>query len=213
MLLTRLLNACHHFPGFVYAGARLRAAIHTIEVDVRPRHGSKARCSGCHQPASGYDQMPQRGFEFIPIWGFAVVLLYGMRRVDCRRCGVKVEEVPWGTGKHQLTKAYMLYLAHWARKLSWKETAQSFHTSWEKVHQAVAYVVAWGLLHRQLGSIRAIGVDEVAYGKGHKYLTLVYQIEAGCTRLLWVGEERTKAAFQKFRHPDLGLSSFYLEGA
>lgn len=198
MLLTRLLNACHHFPGFVYAGAQLRAAVHTIEVDVRPRHGAKARCSGCHQPASGYDQMPQRRFEFIPIWGFAVVLLYCMRRVDCRRCGVKVEEIPWGTGKHQLTTAYMLYLAHWARKLSWKETAQSFHTSWEKVHQAVAYVVEWGLQHRQLGALRAIGVDEIAYGKGHKYLTLVYQIEADCTRLLWVGEERTKAAFQKF---------------
>ena len=198
MLLTRLLNACHHFPGFVYAGARLCEAIKTIEVDVRPRRGSKARCSACHEPASGYDQMPQRGFEFIPIWGFAVVLLYCMRRVDCRRCGVKVEEVPWGSGKHQLTKAYMLYLAHWARKLSWKETAQSFHTSWEKVHQAVSYVVQWGLAHRQLGPIRAIGVDEIAYGKGHDYLTLVYQIEAGCTRLLWVGEKRTKAAFQKF---------------
>ena len=197
MLLTRLLNACHHFPGFVYTGARL-CAPHMIEVDVRPRQGSKARCSGCHKPASGYDQLPPRRFEFIPVWGFAVVLLYCMRRVECRRCGVKVEEVPWGTGKHQLTKAYMVFLAQWARKLSWKETAQSFHTSWEKVHQAVAYVVEWGLLHRQLGPIRAIGVDEIAYGKGHQYLTLVYQIEAGCTRLLWVGEERTKAAFQKF---------------
>jgi transposase len=198
MLLTRLLNACHHFPGFVYTGARLCADANRIEIDVRPRQGSKARCSGCHQTASGYDQMPQRGFEFIPIWGFAVILLYGMRRVDCRRCGVKVEEVPWGTGKHQLTKAYMVYLAQWARKLSRKETAQSFHTSWEKVHQAVAYVVEWGLLHRQLGPIRAIGVDEIAYGKGHQYLTLVYQIEANCTRLLWVGEKRTKEAFQKF---------------
>ena len=67
MLLTRLLNACHHFPGFVYTGAQLRTATNTIEVDVRPRQGSKARCSGCHRPASGYDQMPQRGFEFIPV--------------------------------------------------------------------------------------------------------------------------------------------------
>ncbi len=58
----------------------------------------------------GYDQLPQRRFEFIPIWGFAVFLLYNMRRVACRQCGVKVEEVPWATGKHQLTKAYMLYL-------------------------------------------------------------------------------------------------------
>ena len=198
MLLIRLLNACHHCPGFVYAEARLCAALKTIEVDVRPRQRSKAYCSGCHEPASGYDQLPQRRFEFIPIWGFAVILLYCMRRVDCRQCGVKVEEVPWATGKHQVTKAYMLYLAHWARKLSWKETAQSFHTSWEKVQQAVAYVVQWGLAHRQLGPLRAIGVDEIAYGKGHDYLTLVYQIEAGCTRLLWVGEKRTKETFQKF---------------
>ena len=198
MLLTRLLNACHHFPGFVYTAARLCKATNVIEIDVRPRTGSKPCCSGCQQPGSGYDQLPQRRFEFIPIWGFAVLLLYRMRRVDCGQCGVKVEEVPWATGKHQLTKAYMLYLAHWARKLSWKETAQSFNTSWEKVQQAVAYVVQWGLAHRKLGLIRAIGVDEIAYGKGHAYLTLVYQIESGCTRLLWVGEKRTKEAFQKF---------------
>ncbi len=51
-------------------------------------------------------------------------------------------------------------------------------------------MVQWGLEHRQLGVIRAIGVDEIAYGKGHEYLTLVYQIEAGCKRLLWVGEKR-----------------------
>lgn len=121
-----------------------------------------------------------------------------MRRVDCQRCGVKVEEVPWGTGKHTLCKVYMLYLAQWARKLSWKETAQSFHTSWEKVVQSVEYVVQWGLEHRELGTIRAIGVDEIQYGKGHQYLTLVYQIEAGYVRLLWVGKERTQESFEKF---------------
>lgn len=198
MLLTRLLNACHRFPGFVYAGARLDEAAKTIEVDVRPRRGSKPVCSGCGKPARGYDTLSARSFEFIPVWGFAVVLLYSMRRVECRACGVKVELVPWGIGKHTLTQAYMLYLAHWARKLSWQETARSFHTSWEKVCQAVEYVVQWGLEHRQLGPIRAIGVDEIAYGRGHNYLTLVYQIEAGCVRLLWVGKERTEESFEKF---------------
>ena len=64
----------------------------------------------------------------------------------------------WAIGKHQLTKAYMLFLAHWARKLSWQETAMAFRTSWEKVGQAVEYVVAWGLEHRHLGPIQAIGV-------------------------------------------------------
>jgi len=198
MLLTRLLNACHHFPGFVYTGARLDETTNTIEITVRPRSGSKPVCSGCGKPAPGYDTLSERRFEFIPIWGFAVVLLYCMRRVACRACGVKVEEVPWGIGKHTLTRAYMLYLAHWAKKLSWLETARSFHTSWEKVCHAVEYVVQWGLEHRQLGPIRAIGVDEIAYGRGHNYLTLVYQIEAGCVRLLWVGRERTEESFEKF---------------
>ena len=101
-------------------------------------------------------------------------------------------------GKHTLTRAYLLYLAHWAPKLSWQETARSFHTSWEKVCQAVEYVVQWGLEHRRLGAIRAIGVDEIQYSRGHRYLTLVYQIEAGCVRLLWVGQERTLANFEKF---------------
>ncbi|MDO8369207.1 MAG: hypothetical protein Q7S71_00540 [Candidatus Nitrotoga sp.] len=55
-----------------------------------------------------------------------------MRRVNCPTCGVKVEEVPWGTGKHTLCNAYMLHLARWVQKLSWKETAESFHTSWDK---------------------------------------------------------------------------------
>ena len=73
---------------------------------VRPRKGSVAICSRRHLPAPGYDQLGERRFEFIPLWGFLVFLLYTMRRVDCRRCGVvTVEEVPWGDGKRTLTKA------------------------------------------------------------------------------------------------------------
>jgi transposase len=198
MLLTRLLNACHHVPGFVYAAARLIEATSTIEIDVRPRRRCRPRCSCCGNTAAGYDLLPMRRFEFIPIWGYTVELLYCMRRVQCRQCGVKVEQVPWATGKHSLTKAYMLYLAHWARKLSWKETALSFRTTWDQVCQAVEYVVQWGLAHRELGSVRAIGVDEIQLGRGHHYLTLVYQIEVQSVRLLWVGKERTTQSFEQF---------------
>src|SRR5205823_534891 len=106
--------------------------------------------------------------------------------------------VPWGDGKRTLTKAYMLFLARWARRLSWKETAEAFRTSWDKVFDAVEHVVTFGLEHRVLGQIDAIGVDEVQYAKGHKYLTLVYQIDLDVTRLLWVGRERTIESFRGF---------------
>jgi transposase len=197
--LITILNRCHRFPGFVYHQARFSSDHKSIEIAVRPRKGSRAVCSRCHQPGPGYDQLAERRFEFIPFWGFLVFLVYSMRRVDCRRCqAVFVEEVPWSDGKRTLTRAYMLFLARWARKLSWKETAEAFRTSWEKVFDAVEYVVTFGLEHRILGQIDAIGVDEIQYAKGHKYLTLVYQIDLGVTRLLWVGKERTIESFQGF---------------
>jgi hypothetical protein len=116
--LITILNRCHRFPGFVYHQARFSSDHKSIEIAVRPRKSSAAICSGCHQPASGYDRLPERRFEFIPFRGFLVFLLYSMRRVDCRPCQmVVVEEVPWGDGKHTLTRAYMLFLARWARKL------------------------------------------------------------------------------------------------
>ena len=198
MELITILNQCHRFRGFVYYHDRFSPDRKVIEIEVRPRVGSAALCSGCHQPVPGYDHLPERRFEFIPFWGILVFLLYRMRRVNCRDCGVVVEEVPWGDGKHQLTRAYMLFLARWARRLSWTETAEAFHTSWKKVCDAVEYVVAWGLEHRELAPIRAIGVDEIQYAKGHKYLTLVYQIDADLTRLLWVGKERTVETFAGF---------------
>jgi len=119
-----------------------------------------------------------------------------MRRVDCRRCeAVVVEEVPWADGKRTLTRAYMLFLARWTRRLSWKETAEAFRTSWDKVFDAGEHVVTWGPEHRVLGQSDAIGGDEIQYAKGHKYLTLVYQIDLGVTRLLWIGKERTIESF------------------
>jgi transposase len=92
----------------------------------------------------------------------------------------------------------MQYLARWAQKLSWKEVADHFQTSWEKVFHAVEYVVKWGLENRKLNDIMAIGVDEIARRKGHNYLTVVYQIDSQETRLLWVGKDRKAETLEKF---------------
>ena len=199
MELTTLLNRCHHFKGFVYGKTQFaETRPNTIEVEVIPRQGSKPYCSGCGKRRPGYDKLPERTFEFIPFWGFAVFLRYARRRVDCPACGVTAEFLPWAEGKHHLTTAYMQFLAHWARKLSWLEVSRSFHTSWDQVYRSVEWIVQWGLEHRVLGPIKAFGVDEIAYSRGHKYLTLVYQIEAGMVRLLWVGKERTVKTFEGF---------------
>ncbi|EQD46184.1 transposase IS204/IS1001/IS1096/IS1165 family protein [mine drainage metagenome] len=89
-----------------------------------------------------------------------------------------------------MTNDYKLFLGRWARRLSWSETAQVFRTSWDTVYRAVSYMVEYGLKHRSLEGITQLGIDEIAVFKGHKYLTMVYQLNAGVRRLLWCGSDR-----------------------
>jgi transposase len=82
--------------------------------------------------------------------------------------------------------------------MSWKDVAVSFHVSWDHVYNSVTTAVSWGLLHRSLDDIPSIGVDEVQWHKGHKYQTVVYQIDEGRKRLLWVGSGRTVKTLLRF---------------
>jgi transposase len=200
MRLQSILRRVHPIPGFVYAQTELRQyrSGPVLSVLIRPRVGAKPVCSGCGKKRPGYDTLSQREFSFVPLWAIPVILLYSMRRVDCPRCGVVVEMVPWASGKSHLTHAYSWFLASWAKVLSWKETARRFRTSWDTVFRAVSLAVRWGLDHRSLDNIRSVGVDELAWKKGHKYLTLVYQIDHGCRRLLHISRDRTAASFNTF---------------
>lgn len=179
--------------GFVYEAVRFSPTLaDTIEVTVVPRENSKPRCSGCGRTGCAtYDHQPQRrSWQMTPLWIFSLVLRYTMRRVDCPTCGVVVEQVPWASGKHRLCDGFRLFLAHWARKLSWQETALSFGVSWADVYVSVQWVVDYGLKHRVLAGIRAIGVDEVCVRLGRVYWTLLYQIDEHLVRLLWIGHDR-----------------------
>lgn len=198
MQLKTILNHVEKQTGFVYRHAAFSEDRGSILIQIEPRRRSRPVCSGCRRKGPGYDRLPERRFEFVPLWAIPVFFVYAMRRVNCPRCGVKVERVPWSDGKHQSTYSFRLFLARWARRLSWKETADIFSTSWDTVLRAVDWVVRWGLAHRETGPIEAIGVDEIAYRRGHRYLTLVYQIDAGCRRLLYVARDRTEESLRGF---------------
>ncbi len=200
MQLKTILNRVEKYKSFVYGEVKLleEGDDLRIEVKIEARANGRALCSGCERPAAGYDRLPERQFEFVPLWGIAVFFVYALRRVACRSCGVKVELVPWAAGKSSLTTTYQWFLARWAKRLSWSEVAYSFQTTWDKVAQSVAMAVAWGLEHRDLSGIKAIGVDEIQWRLGHKYLTVVYQIDEGTKRLLWVGKDRTIETLTKF---------------
>ena len=170
-----------------------------IEVRLEPHRERRGRCSQCGRPAPGYDRLEERRWHHVPLWGIPVEFFYAPRRVECPEHGVVVEHLPWNEGKRTRTTAMMGFLARWARRLSWRETAQVFQVSWEAVYRSVDWFVAWGLTHRELQGVESIGVDEIHWGRGLRasnFLTVIYQIDTHCRRLLFVGKGRSKRTLQ-----------------
>jgi transposase len=197
-----ILNRIQHFIGFFYKDIRLlkpRGKL-CVEITLESHQSINGKCSACLQPAPGYDRLPERWWLFVPLWGITTWFRYAPRRVQCAEHGVVVEHIPWTEGKRPITTAMMGFLARWARHLSWRQTARSFQTSWEAVYRSVGWFVQWGLAHRQLQGVQSIGIDEIHWGKGKRadnFLTVIYQIDSHCRRLLWVGRRRTQATLRR----------------
>jgi transposase len=123
--------------------------------------------------------------------------VYAPRRLECARCGIHVEYLPWALGKRPVTQSFAWFLASWAKLLSWQVISRRFQTSWESVFRSVEMAVDWGRERIDLTGISALGVDEIYWKKG-KFLTLVYQINHGMKRLLFVVENRQEKSLRQF---------------
>lgn len=200
MQLQTILNRVTNYKPFAFGKVTWseNASRPTLLVQMKPRKNGQPICSQCGKRRPGYDRLRERTWEFVPTWQIAVLLVYALRRVNCPTCGIVAEKVPWGEGKVRQTHEYRWFLARWARRLSWSEVAKIFGSSWDTVYRAVRHAVSWGLVHRDERGVVAIGVDEIQYKRGHEYLTLVYQLDEGCRRLLWVTTDRTEKSLEQF---------------
>ena len=106
MQLKTILNRVEHFKSFVYGKAKWidDANRPTIEVRIEARKNGRPICSGRGRPATGYDRLPERRFEYVPLWGIAVFFVYAMRRVNCPKCGSVKHAVSWGLAHRDLTR-------------------------------------------------------------------------------------------------------------
>ena len=171
-----------------------------IQIRLQAHQGIRGKCSQCGRSAPGYDRREERNWQHVPVWGIPTYFCYAPRRVQCPEHGIGVEAIPWSEGKRPFTRAMMGFLARWARRLSWRETATVFHTSWEAVYRSVQWFVEWGLAHRKLENVRSLGIDELHWGRGkgaNNFITVLYQLDQGCRRLLWVGPRRTQATLKR----------------
>jgi len=201
MLLKTLLNKIEKYSSFVYKKDHFDIINlqEILIIEINSRVGSRGRCPECNRRCPTYDTSRKpRLFSYVPIWGFPVYFSYKPRRISCYEHDILTEYIPWSDGKEQMTNTYKIFLGSWAKRLSWAEVAQVFHMSWDTVFKSVKWLVDQGLINRPLEKIESLGIDELQVFNGHNYMTLVYQIDRHCKRLLWCGKDRTSKTLLKF---------------
>jgi transposase len=116
-----------------------------------------------------------------------------VHRIDCPACKrVRTEQVP--CARH--TRDFEDVVAWLAQRMDKTSVARLLRCSWEAVDHILTRVVAEHIDDTRLDGLLRIGVDEVSYKRGHRYLTIVADHDSG--RVVWVGKERTKQSFEAF---------------
>lgn len=168
------------------------------------RLGHRLLCCGVcrHRCREVHGVRPEREWRDLSMRKLPLKLRYRPRRVECPRCGVRVEDFPWAEPWARVTTALSNAVAVMAHDLSWQGTARHYGLNWKSVATIVKRAVDYGLRHRKRPPVHAIGIDEVSRRKGQVYLTVVYDLERRV--LLWVGDERTEDAVRPFFTEEMG---------
>jgi transposase len=165
--------------------------------------GRMLRCGVCRQRCRNVHSVRKaREWRDLSMRKLPLKLRYRPRRVECPRCGLRVEDFPWAEPWARVTTALSNAVARLARELSWQGTARQYGLNWKSVATIVKRAVQYGLRHRKRPPVHVIGIDEVSRRKGQVYLTVVYDLERRV--LLWVGDERTEEAVREFFTKEMG---------
>jgi transposase len=166
-----------------------------LVVSIRPSW-RRPRCGVCGRKGAQHERSPSRRWRHLAFGRVVVWLEYAPRRVACRRCGVKVERVPWaahGVGFSYSLEEMVAYLAQVTDKT---QVSRLTGIAWATVGAICERVVERRLDPGRLEGLRRIGIDEFSYRKRHRYLTIVVDHDSG--RVVWAGEGRSAEALGRF---------------
>ena len=192
MRVSTAFNKMLELPG----ASVVSVAFSTEGVLVGIRHRrAKLRCSCGFETRSRYDTSTRR-WRHVNLGACRLVLEGEIRRLRCPRCGVRTEEVPWARPGARHTRDFEDVVAWLAQRTDKTTTATLMRCSWEAVDNIVTRVVDDHLDARRLDDLYRIGVDEVSYRRGHRYLTVVADHDSG--RVVWVAKGKRGAALEGF---------------
>lgn len=185
----------------VVEDVELDAGSGDLVVRVRPSAGRTRRCPACGRRCPRYDRGSgcgqRRRWRHTDFGGMRVWLEAATERVSCRRHGVVVAEVPWARHDAGHTYAFDQTVAWLVTRMAKSAVSELMRTSWRTVGNIMARV--WADLDdptTRLAGLTRIGIDEVSYKRGYRYLVVV--VDHDSHQLVWAGEGKTMATLDRF---------------
>ena len=190
-LIAKLLK----FKGFRCAGLTFRRR-NRLDVLVKP-YKNGCRCPECGRRGVIVRQRPEpRYWRDIPVGPWSIWLMYWPREIHCDTHGRVTERLPWAEAGSRVSHRFEYLMLRYCQIMPQKAAAQLLRLPTSTLSD---------LLHRTIGRLReghrirglkTIGVDEISYHKGHKYATLVYDLERSC--VVWIGQGKGREAIDRF---------------
>jgi len=168
------------------------------EVHVDLTHDDKPEwpCADCGASCPLYDHQAERQWRHLDTWQYRTILHAAPPRSECREHGVRVVKLPWAEPHSRFTALMEGLAMAWLKQASQKAVAEQLHLSGDEIHAIMERAVERGLARRKAEPIPYLGVDEKAFRKGHKYLTLVNDLSG--SRVLYVAEDREQKSLDGF---------------
>jgi transposase len=167
-----------------------------VIVELEVGEGEPGVCDNCGRWVEREHERVRRAVRDLPILGAETTVLMERRRVDCPRCGPKLERLSWLGAWARVTRRLAEAVARLCEVLPIKQVAAFYGLSWRRVKE-----IHKSFLKRQLGpvdlkGVRVLAMDEFAIQKGHRYATVI--LEPKSKRVLWVGRGRKREEIRPF---------------
>lgn len=166
-----------------------------VIIDVAPTT-RVARCGGCGCRARRLYDARTREWRHLDFAGVAVHLRYRLRRVDCARCGVTTELVPWAEPGSGFTREFEDVIGFLAQRMDKTSITELMGIGWETVGRIIERVVTRRGPHDLLEELTHISIDELSYRKRHKYVTVVSDLKR--SRVVWVAPGKNADTVRAF---------------
>ena len=182
----------------VVEGVRFDDMADAIVVSVRPDARARGRCGRCGRRSPGYDQgAGRRRWRGLDAGITKVFIEAEAQRVQCRVHGPTVAQVPWARHDVGHTRDFDAMAVWLTVRTSKSATCQLLRVAWRTIGSIITRVNndVEAAVDR-LAGLRRIGIDEISYKRGHRYLIVVVDHDTG--RLVWAGPGRSEAALNMF---------------